>query len=384
MPWNERTQMDERVRFIAALSSCEYTMTELCEVFGISRKTGYKWADRYLEEGVEGLADRSRAARTCPHRTDERCERALVEARKKHPHWGARKLLVILARRQPDWPWPAASTGSEILKRHGLVQPRRRRRRPEPPSKPLVSADAPNDLWTTDYKGEFRMGDRRYCYPMTVTDLHSRFLLGCGGKTSTAHDETRPEFEKLFEKYGLPGKILSDGGSPFSSAQSVRRLSRLSVWWIRLGIEPILIQPGRPDQNGSHERMHRTLKAETARPPEGNLRAQQRRFDRFRKEFNEERPHEALDMRPPSELYRPSPRPYPSKLPELPYPGHFEIRRVRPKGEIMWKGQYVFVSEVLARETVGLEEIDDGIWSLYFGSLLLGRYDQREENLDLL
>jgi hypothetical protein len=228
------------------------------------------------------------------------------------------------------------------------------------------------------------MGDRRYCYPMTVTDLHSRFLLGCGGKTSTAHDETRPEFEKLFEKYGLPGKILSDGGSPFSSAQSVRRLSRLSVWWIRLGIEPILIQPGRPDQNGSHERMHRTLKAETARPPEGNLRAQQRRFDRFRKEFNEERPHEALDMRPPSELYRPSPRPYPSKLPELPYPGHFEIRRVRPKGEIMWKGQYVFVSEVLARETVGLEEIDDGIWSLYFGSLLLGRYDQREENLDLL
>lgn len=290
MPWNERTQMDERVRFIAALSSCEYTMTELCEVFGISRKTGYKWADRYLEEGIEGLADRSRAPRTCPHRTDERCERALVEARKKHPHWGARKLLVILARRQPEWPWPAPSTGSEILKRHGLVQPRRWKRRSEPPGKPLVSADAPNDLWTTDYKGEFRMGDRRYCYPLTVTDLHSRFLLGCGGKTSTAYDEARPEFEKLFEKYGLPGKILSDGGSPFSSAHSVRRLSRLSVWWIRLGIEPILIQPGRPDQNGSHERMHRTLKAETARPPEGNLKAQQRRFDRFRKEFNGVRP----------------------------------------------------------------------------------------------
>ena len=384
MPWNERTRMDERKRFIAAWSSREYTMTELCEVFGISRKTGHKWADRYVKEGMKGLDDRSRAPKSCPHRTDVECEEAVVIARKAHPSWGPRKLLVRLRERRPDWPWPATSTAGEILKRHGLVKARRRRRRRAPLAKPAVVAEKPNQLWTADYKGEFRLGDGQLCYPLTVADRTSRYLLGCATRSSTAGTEARPVFEGLFREFGLPEAILTDSGAPFASAQSVRRLTRLSVWWIKLGIQPIRIQPGHPEQNGCHERMHRTLKAETARPPAANPGAQQRVFDSFRREYNEERPHEALAMKRPIELYEPSPRRYPAKVPEVSYPGHFEIRRVRRRGEIKWQGRRLFVSLPLCGETVGLEETDHGIWSLYFGSLLLGRYDEQHHHLDLL
>ncbi len=384
MPWDERTRMDQRVRFIGALSSCEYTMTELCRVFGVSRKTGYKWARRYAAEGPDGLRDRSRAPARCPHRTESRCEEALIAERQKHPLWGPRKLLVLLSKRHPTWSWPAPSTAGQILKRHGLVKPRRRRRHPAAVEKPGVQAEQPNDLWTADFKGEFRMGNRKLCYPLTVADQVSRFLLACEGKRSVHHTGARLVFEKLFEEYGLPEQILTDGGTPFASGRSVRRLSRLSVWWIRLGIEPVLIQPGHPEQNPCHERMHRTLKQATTRPPEGTLRRQQVCFDRFRQEYNELRPHESLGMRPPAEFYTPSHRPYPQQLPELTYPGHYEVRRVRPKGDIKWQGRQIFISETLQRQPVGLEEVDDGLWSLYFGSVLLGRYDERNQHLDLL
>lgn len=386
MPWDERTQMDQRVRFIAALESCRYTMTELCQEYGISRKTGYKWAERYMQEGVDGLKDRSRAPLRCPHRTASRCERALVEERRKHPLWGPRKLLVILERRYSDWPWPAPSTAGAILKRHGLVasQRHRWRRRPPAPAKPVVEAARPNDVWTADFKGEFRMGDRKLCYPLTAVDLKSRFLLGCAGKSSVAVDGARPVFKGLFAEYGLPSKILTDGGSPFAAPHSPRHLTRLSVWWVKLGIEPVVIEPGHPEQNGCHERMHRTLKAATARPPASCMRSQQRAFDGFRKEFNEERPHESLGMRPPAELYEPSPRPLPAKTPEMDYPGHYEVRRVRSKGEVKWRGSVLYVSAALVGERVGFEETDEGLWSLCFGPLLLGRYDQREQSLDLL
>ncbi len=384
MPWDERTRMDQRVRFIGALSSCAYTMTELCRAFGISRKTGYKWAERYGEEGPDGLKDRSRAPKSCPHRTESRCEQALLEARRKHPLWGPRKLLVVLKRRHPHWPWPASSTAGEILKRHGLVQPRRRRRRHPPPLKPVIEARQPNDLWTADFKGEFRMDDRRLCYPLTVADRMSRYLLGCEGKSSVACIGVQPVFERLFAEYGLPAKILTDGGSPFACPSSPRRLSRLSVWWVQLGIEPVLIEPGHPEQNGCHERMHRTLKAATARPPASGMQSQQRVFDHFRKEYNEQRPHESLQMRPPAELYTPSRRAYTQARPDVTYPGHYEVRRVRPKGDIKWRGSLLFVSKTLARQPVGLEETDDGLWSLYFGPLLLGRYDQRDQCLDLM
>ena len=381
MPWNETDPMRERLRFIDDLESMLYTMTELCARYGISRKTGYKWAARYVEDGYRGLEDRPRAPKHCPHRMDEQVAEALVEMRRRHPRWGPRKLLSVLGSRRPDLPLPAASTVGDLLKREGLVQPRRRPKRRLQPQRPRFQARAPNDLWTCDFKGQFRMGNRRYCYPLTVADRYSRFLLACQGRVSTALPGVRPVFEQRFREYGLPRAILSDNGSPFSS-QALAGLSRLSVWWIKLGIQPLLIEPGHPEQNGAHERMHRTLKAETTRPPEAGLAAQQRRFDAFRQEYNELRPHEALDQRPPSELYEPSHRPYPKKIREVEYPGHYEVRRVKPRGQIKWQGNLIFVSEVLIGEFVGLEEVDDGIWSLHFGPLLLARFDEQTRKLE--
>lgn len=385
MPWKERTRMEQRVEFIGALASRKYTMTELCEAFGISRKTGYKWAARYGEEGLDGLKDRSRAPHHCPHRSDPRCEEALVAARRRRPHWGARKLLVVLKKQHPEWPWPAPSTAGAILQRHGLVEARRRRRRREPVPKPRFRAERPNEMWTADFKGEFRLGDRELCYPLTIADRSSRYLLACEGQTSTAIEPARRVFERMFSDYGLPEKILTDSGTPFAAAQAVRRLSRLSVWWVQLGIEPILIQPGHPEQNGCHERMHRTLKAQTACPPAANRQEQQRLFDDFRTEYNEERPHEALEMSVPAALYERSSRTYSAPASEMEYPGHFELRRVRTSGEIKWQGRRLFLSEVLRGNTVGLEETDDRLWSVYFGPLLIARYDEREpSHLDRL
>jgi len=378
MPWSETTRMDERRRFIELLESCRFTMTELCESFGIARKTGYKWAERYVAEGLAGLEDRSRAPKRCPHATEGRCVEALVEERRRHPRWGPRKLLDRLGRRHPDWSWPAVSTAGAILKRHGLVPPRRRRRRRSTRcEKPVLQAHQPNDLWTTDFKGEFRLGNRQLCYPLTAMDQVSRYLLDCRARKSVAIAGARPVFEALFRRFGLPRAILCDNGTPFAAFQAPCRLSRLSVWWVRLGILPIFIQPGHPEQNGSHERMHRTLKAATARPPRQSFGAQQRCFDRFRQEYNTERPHEALELDRPAERYAPSLRPYPATLPEIDYPGHFEVRRVSSKGSIRWRQRKVFFSESLARERVGLEEIDDGLWSIYLADLLLGRYDER-------
>lgn len=384
MPWKETTPVDQRIRFIAAFSTCRWTMSELCRLFGISRKTGYKWATRYGEEGLDGLKDRSRRPESCAHRTDGRCEKALVEERLKHPTWGARKLLARLGRRHPDWPWPAASTVTTLLKRHGLVTPRPLRRRKPVPGKPVVEAAQPNDVWTADFKGEFRTGDRQLCFPLTVADHRSRYLLACRGRRSTARSEALPIFEETFRTYGLPRRMLTDGGPPFASARSPRRLSRLAVWWIKLGIEPLIIEPGHPEQNGRHERMHRTLKAATARPPAASWDEQQRAFDLFRREYNDERPHEAIGQVAPGELYSGSPRPYPRRLPEVAYPGHYEVRRVRRSGEIRFRGETVFVSEVLQREPVGLEEVDDGLWSVHFGPVLLGRYDRRDGTFEPL
>ncbi len=238
----------------------------------------------------------------------------------------------------------------------------------------------PNDVWSADYKGHFRMGNRRYCYPLTVKDGYSRYVLGCRGLSSTASGEAKPVFRRVFEEFGLPWRILTDNGSPFATT-AIGRLSRLSVWWIRLGIEPVLIEPGHPEQNPRHERMHRTLKAETARPPKSSLRAQQRAFDRFLEEYNEERPHQALGGETPADVYELSPRAYPAKLPVIEYPGHYEVRYVSSNGGVKWHNDFVFISRVLIGEYVGFEEIDDGIWSLYFGSVELGRFDERQRQI---
>jgi transposase InsO family protein len=263
----------------------------------------------------------------------------------------------------------------------GLITPRRRRRHLPHPGRGLTEALAPNQVWTADFKGQFKTRDGRYCYPLTVADSFSRYLLACRSQLSVQTIPTRKNFQRLFKEYGLPQIIRTDNGVPFAAPTAISRLSRLSVWWIRLGIRPELIQPSHPEQNGRHERMHRTLKAETTRPPAGNAGAQQRLFDSFRFEFNHERPHETLEDKLPADLYQPSPRPFPDRLPQPEYPGHFEVRKVSKNGGIRWKKSWVNISHSLLEQFVGLEEVDDGVWSLYFGPLLLGRF--HEDDLTL-
>lgn len=382
MSWDETTRMTLRVRFISDLASDLYTMTELCERYGISRKTGYKWSQRHAQAGYEGLRDRSRARNCQSQRTPQEIEEALVELRRAHIYWGPRKLLKVLRQRQPEENWPAASTVGAILKRHGLVEGRRPARRRWPSAhKPLPEPTSPNQSWSSDFKGQFRMGDGRLCYPLTVMDGYSRFLLGVEGLESVSESQAWPVFERLFRQYGLPERIRTDNGSPFVSANGLAGLSRLSVKWIKLGIGLERIRPGHPEQNGRHERMHRTLKQETARPPAATGSAQQESFDRFRHLYNESRPHEALAQRTPAQLYQPSQRSYPESLAELEYPGHFEVRSVRSRGEIHWRGELVYLSEALIGERVGLEEGDEGVWSVFFGEMLLARFNERDRKL---
>jgi transposase InsO family protein len=372
--------MDQRMQFVTEFESGLFTMTELAEQYGISRKTGYKWVDRHDAEGVLGLADRSRRPHHSPQASDPTVIKALVELRKQHPRWGARKLLAVLTRRQPAADWPARSTVCDRLKALGLVAVRRGRR----PRVAVLSTRAPvthaNDVWTTDFKGEFRTGDTRYCYPFTLRDGFSRFVLRCDALPCHTDAVTRPRFARAFADFGLPERIRSDNGPPFAGA-GLGRLSRLSVWWIRLGIVPERIAPGHPEQNGSHEQFHAVLKAETAWPPAGTAAGQQRRFTRFCAEYNHARPHEALDDDVPATRYQPSPRPLPSRLAPLEYPGHAEIRRVATTGVVSWANAPLFVSEALAGEDIAFEEVDDGIWTVTFATLVLGRLDERHHKI---
>ena len=373
MPWSQTTPMDQKTQFIADYLRETFSFTELCARFGVSRETGYKLVERYLEQGPQGLEGRSRRPHSSPNQTAPQIVEALLELRRRHPGWGAKKLIPILGKRHPSWVLPARTTVFDILNRHGMVPKKRRRRAIGHPGRPTSQVLAPNDLWCADFKGQFKTGDGMYCYPLTATDQHSRYLLGCQGLLSTCVAESKPVFTRLFKEYGLPTRIRTDNGVPFAT-NTLARLSSLSAWWVRLGVLPELIEPGKPQQNGRHERMHRTLKAETTRPPAASCRAQQRKFNRFREEFNNERPHEGLDMHTPASCYEPSPREMPSKLPALEYPDRFELRYVSANGGIRWKKHaWVNVSSVCVGEYVGLEEIDDGVWNVYFGPLKLGR-----------
>ena len=307
MPWLETAPMDQRERFIRAHREGLYSMVELCARYGVSRKTGYKWLARFEEGGRQALCDRSRAPRRCPHRIPDAVARLICDARRQHPSWGPAKLLDWLAPRHPRLAWPATSTAGDLLVRHGLVKKRRRRRRHLHPGVVPPLTTAPNDLWTADFKGHFRTRDRLYCYPLTVADQHTRYLLACHGLLSTKGHGVRPVFERLFRTYGLPRAIRTDNGVPFATT-GIHGLSQLNVWWLRLGIQHQRILPASPQQNGAHERMHKTLKAEAIRPPRSTLRTQQCAFVAFRRLYNDERPHEALQGRPPAALYRPSPR----------------------------------------------------------------------------
>lgn len=381
MPWSQTSLMNEKTQFIADYLRGTLGMTELCNHYGISRKTGYKWIDRYLKQGPQGLEERARAPRTCPHKTPEKLERLIVEARRLHPSWGARKLLAFLSGKHPTLPWPARSTVNDVLNRHDLIPVKRRSRKLGHPGKPSQHMDAPNHTWGADFKGQFKTRNGRYCYPLTVTDGCSRFLLECRALLTTAVVPSQTVFTAVFREYGLPDRIRTDNGVPFAS-NALGRLSALSAWWIRLGIYPELIEPGQPQQNGRHERMHRTLKAETTRPPAGDHRAQQKKFNRFREEFNYERPHEALDMQTPADFYVPSRREMPKKIPPLEYPDRFIKRFVSANGAMRWHSVSVPVSTACSGEYVGLEEIDNGVWNVYFGHKKIGRLIEKYHRIE--
>lgn len=376
MPWSETTIMDARVAFILDWKSQKHQVTELCQRYGVSRKTAYKWIKRYVEEGPDGLWERSHAPRASPQRTAEEVEQAIVQQRLRHPSWGPKKLLWTLERWRPELELPSRTTTAEILKRNGLVQARRRVRAVGHPGRPSLEVSQPNECWSIDFKGQFKTGDGKYLYPLTVTDNHSRYLLACQGLPGPLLQPTQEVLERVFKEYGLPRRIRSDNGAPFA-AYSLGRLSRLSVWLLKLGITPELIEPGKPQQNGRHERMHRTLKDETLKPPAANARAQQRRFNVFRQEFNEERPHEAHDGLMPAEVHTVSPSSMPSKLLAPEYPSRFEVRYVSANGGIRWRSKWVNVSSVLIGEHIGLEEVDDGQWDVYFAHHRLGRLHER-------
>jgi putative transposase len=381
MPWREMSPMQQRLEFIRDHETELFTVTELAAQYGISRKTAYKWLNRHDADGEDGLRDQSRRPRRCPHATDPELVKTVLEIRRRHPRWGPKKLLAVARRRQPARDWPGRATVAAMLNRHALIAPRRRSPHAigATPS-PLVMPTRPNEGWTTDFKGEFRTGDGVYCYPLTLRDGFSRFVLGCDAFLARSTEPTRRRFVRAFREFGLPDRIRSDNGGPFASV-GLAGLSHLSVWWMRLGITPERIAPGHPEQNGSHEQFHSVLKAETTRPPAPNCAAQQQRFRRFCRVYNAQRPHEALADETPATRYAPSRRSMPARLPPLDYPGHMEVRLVASKGAISWKSEPLFVATALAGEQVALEEIDDGWWTLYFATVPLARYDERRRLL---
>jgi transposase InsO family protein len=378
MPWKESVAMEERLRFIRDAQSDRFTMSELCARYGVSRRIGYKWLARYDADGRSGLVDRSRAPRHCPHRTSTRICELLTTARTQHPGWGAKKLLRVLTRKHRDIrTWPAPSTVADLLARRGLVHHRPRRRQAKHPGVVRPTTAAPNDLWTADFKGQFRTGDGLYCFPLTIADQHTRYLLACRGRLSTQTVTARPVFERAFRDYGLPIAIRTDNGVPFAT-QAIHGLSYLNVWWMRLGIFHQRIRPGCPQENGAHERMHRTFKREAIKPVRATCAAQQRNFDAFRREYNEDRPHEYLKQETPASQYHPSPRPYPERLPPLEYPGHFLVKKITTGGTFRFHNRLLYLANSMVDQPIGLEETDDGIWAIHFNTILLATFDERD------
>lgn len=383
MPWKEVSVMEERLRFVARLIEGE-AMSAVCREFGISRKTGYKIYNRYKSEGMDAFCDRSRRPVRYANQLPEPVEQLIVSTKRDKPHWGARKIRELLVRRLAgDVRIPAKSTVHAVLDRHGLVKRARQRRRMKAQGTPLSAGLHPNDLWCCDYKGEFKTGNGRYCYPLTVTDHASRALLMVEAHESTKEINALEAFRRLFEERGLPAAMRSDNGLPFASPNGLYNLSKLSVWWLRLGIAIERIEPGKPQQNGRHERMHLTLKKETTRPAGKNVLQQQVRFDGFIKEFNTERPHEALAMKTPSEVYTPSNRTY-RGLPELAYPFHDREITVTACGRICMHRKKINLSGVLAGQTLGIKEVDEGIWLVSFMHYDLGYIDLEQKTLQTI
>jgi transposase InsO family protein len=366
--------MDERLRLVIEYQRGVIPMAELCRQAQVSRKTGYKWVERHAAYGAAGLRDRSRAPRVQGRQVMQELVRRIVTLKRRRLEYGPKKLLALLQGESPDLSWPAPSTISSILAQHGLVRRQRRRRVTPTYPKPLLPMDTANAVWAADLKGEFRTLDGRWCYPLTITDGYSRYVLCCRGMPHFTREWVQPGFDRAFRDYGLPLTIRTDNGPPFVSRGLA--ISKLTAWWIKLGIRHERIAPGKPQQNGRHERMHRTLKAAAVRPPSANLRAQQRRLNRWRRRFNDERPHEALGQRPPASLYRASPRSMPSRLPTIGYPSTFIVRQVRQNGSIKWHSRLIFVCTSLVGEPIGFEQFDDQRWRVFFAQQPIGIFDE--------
>jgi putative transposase len=376
MPWKETCPMDQKIQLLSDYLKEVYTITELSQNYQVSRETVYKWIKRYQEKGLAGLEELSRTPLIHPNATSREIASQIINARLKHKNWGPKKIIARLEKLHPESSWPATSTAGSILKKEGLISSRHRKQHTPPYTEPFQECHKSNDVWSIDYKGQFKMGDGRLCYPLTITDNYSRYLLGCRGLYHPTYENTRPCLERVFREYGLPLAIRSDNGAPFAST-GLGGISTLSAWLIKLWIRPERIVSGHPEQNGRHERMHRTLKAETAKPPRSNLKDQQRVFDGFRKEYNTERPHEALGQDVPADFYQPSRRMLPDKLPEIEYPSMFTVRQVRSNGEIKWRGDFVYISQALAGEPIGLRQIGEREWEVCFSFHPLGILDER-------
>jgi transposase InsO family protein len=366
--------VEKRKQFLAEYKSGQWTMTELCRLYGITRPTGYAVLRRFAEQGEAGLEERSRAPRWHPNQTARAIEEPVLELRREHMRWGPRTLKARLEVLHPEVSWPAASTIGNLLDREGLTRHRPKRRKVVPYTQPLAAATAPNRVWCADFKGWFRTQDGERIDPLTISDAHSRYLVRCQAVEATDTGRVQAIFEAAFRECGMPWAMRSDNGPPFAS-RAIAGLSRLAVWWMKLGIVVERIEAGHPEQNGRHERMHRTMAEETASPPAANRRAQQRAFDRFRREYNEERPHQALGMQTPTAVWVPSPRQYPARVSEPEYGSAMQVRRVTGYGYFSWKHEDVFLSEVLAGERVGLLPIDERHYEVYFVSTPLARFD---------
>jgi len=371
MPWKETCPMDQKVKMIGDYLSQEYGITQLSRMYEVSRKTIYKWIGRYETEGPPGLEERSNAPRSHPNATPLEVAREIVAMKLRHQRWGPKKIVAWLEEHHLQEFWPAASTAGEILKREGLVRSRRKKRRTPPYIEPFSECHRPNAVWSADFKGQFRTGDGKLCYPLTISDDFSRYVLSCRGLSHPTFEETKPWFERVFKEYGLPEAIRTDNGAPFAS-MGLGGLSKLSVWFIKLGIKPERIELGHPEQNGRHERMHRSLKEATARPPKSDIKEQQKAFDEFMSEHNLERPHEALGQKTPASFYHPSMRPYPTKVPKVEYHGDVMLRHVRHNGQIKWRGELIYISEALAGEPVALKQKEEHLWEIRFSSYSLG------------
>jgi transposase InsO family protein len=379
MAWKVENMKSQKQKFILLYETGKFTLSALCRDFGISRPTGYAILKRYEEEGWEALEVRSRRHNSHPNQTSKEVEEAIISERKRHPRWGARKIMILLSR---DLGFskneiPSETTVNNIMKKHGLTILRKKNRRRIENQYPIFDPVEPNEVWSADFKGKFRMGNGVYCHPLTIADSKSRYLFGIKGLERPDTESCKPVFERVFREHGLPLELHTDNGSPFGNSMSLRRITMLSAWFMDLGITPVYSDPGHPEQNGRHERMHRELKADATRPPGATFRSQQRKFDRFLEEYNNIRPHEALDMRTPAEVHICSKREYPGIIRDWCYDKNLRTRMITANGAMRWGHGFVMISSALLGKHVGLEEIEDGLWRVYYRHVELGIFCER-------